>query len=86
MSGYQNSEAAVSIPLWPDIVCWRFRDIVIVARACNRHYELDMVILKVGLLHEPLVLCTAVKFISCHPFILKFHIIYILSCTYKKNK
>jgi hypothetical protein len=60
MSGYQNSKAASAYHFGPTLV-WQFRDIAIVAQACNRCYELDMVILKVGLLREPPVLCTSGK-------------------------
>jgi hypothetical protein len=60
MSGYQKREAASAYRFDPTLV-WQFRDIAIVAQARNRCYELDMVILKVGLLREPLVLCTSGK-------------------------
>jgi hypothetical protein len=48
-----------------------------VTRARNRCYELDMVILKVGLLREPPVLCTSSKIYQLSSFHFKIsHYIY----------
>jgi hypothetical protein len=60
MSGYQKREAASAYCFGPTLVR-QFGDIVMVTQACNRCYELNMVILKVGLLCEPPVLCTSSK-------------------------
>jgi hypothetical protein len=58
------------------LVQW-FRDIMMVTWAHNRCYGLDMVILKVGLLCEPLVLCTSSKIYQLSSFHFKFsHYIY----------
>jgi hypothetical protein len=60
MLGYQKCEATSAYRFGPTSVR-QFRDIVMVTQAHNRCYEPDMVILKVGLLHEPPVLCTSSK-------------------------
>jgi hypothetical protein len=65
---------------------WQFRDIMMVTWVCNRCYELDMVILRLDFCASLQSYIQVVKFISCHSFILKFYIIYILPCTYNKNK
>jgi hypothetical protein len=76
MSGYQNSKATSAYRFSPTSV-WQFRDITIVAQACNRCYELDMVILKVGLLRKPPVLCTSGKIYQLSSFHFKIlHYIY----------
>jgi len=67
MSGYQNSKAVSAYRFGLTSVWW-FRDIMIVAWARNRHYELDMVILKVGLLRKPPVLCTSGKIYQLSSF------------------
>ena len=67
MLGYQNSEA-VSAYCFSLTLIWQFGDIVIVAQGRNRCYELDMVILKVGLLPEPPVLCTSGKIYQLSSF------------------
>jgi hypothetical protein len=76
MSGYKNSEAASAYRFGLTLVQW-FRDITMVMKVCNRFYELDMVILKVGLLLEPLVLCTRGKIYQFSSFHFKIsHYIY----------
>jgi hypothetical protein len=60
MSGYQKRKAASAYHFGPTSVR-QFGDIVMVTQARNRCYEPDMVILKVGLLREPPVLCTSGK-------------------------
>jgi len=84
-SGYQKREAASAYRFGPTSAWW-FGDITIVTQARNRCYELDMVILKVGLCASLRSFVQAVKFINCHPFHLKFSHYYILPCTYKKKK
>jgi hypothetical protein len=60
MLGYQKHEAASAYRFRPTLV-WQFGDITMVTQAHTRCYEPDMVILKVGLLREPPVLCTSGK-------------------------
>src|ERR1700733_8572312 len=60
MLGYQKCKAMSAYCFGPTSVR-QFRDIAMVTQACNRCYEPDMVILKVGLLCEPPVLCTSGK-------------------------
>jgi hypothetical protein len=60
MSGYQKRKAASAYRFGPTLVR-QFGDIMMVTQARNRCYEPDMVILKVGLLREPPVLCTSGK-------------------------
>jgi hypothetical protein len=67
MLGYQNSEAASAYRFGPTSV-QQFGDIAIVAQARNRCYEPDMVILKVGLLRKPPVLCTSGKIYQLSSF------------------
>jgi len=76
MSGYQNCEA-VSAYCFGLTSVQQFGDIVIVTQVRNRCYEPDMVILKVGLLCEPLVLCTSGKIYQLSSFHFKIsHYIY----------
>jgi len=76
MLGYQNSEAMSAYRFSLTLV-WQFGDIAIVTQACNRCYEPDMVILKVGLLREPPVLCTSGKIYQLSSFHFKIlHYIY----------
>jgi hypothetical protein len=60
MSGYQKREATSAYRFGPTLVR-QFRDIAMITQAHNRCYEPDIVILKVGLLREPPVLCTSGK-------------------------
>ena len=85
-TGISNCEAASSLSLQPDI-----------GMAIRRYREGHVIVWKelwarcgycfVGLLHLLLrSFVWAVKFICGRRFILKFHTIYILPCTYQKNK
>jgi hypothetical protein len=60
MSGYQKRKAASAYRFGLTSVR-QFGDITMVTQVRNRCYEPDMVILKVGLLCEPPVLCTRGK-------------------------
>jgi hypothetical protein len=74
--GISICEATSAYHFGPTSV-WQFRDIVIVTQAHNRCYEPDMVILKVGLLRKPLVLCTSGKIYQLSAFHFKIsHYIY----------
>jgi hypothetical protein len=64
MLGYQKRKAASAYRFGPTSV-QQFGDITIAAQAHNRCYEPDIVILKIGLLHEPPVLCTSGKIYQC---------------------
>jgi hypothetical protein len=67
MLGYQKCEAASAYCFGPTLVR-QFGDIAIVVQARNRCYKLYMVILKVGLLREPPVLCTSGKIYQLSSF------------------
>jgi hypothetical protein len=76
MSGYQKCEAMSAYRFGPTSAP-QFGDIMMDMQARNRCYKPDMVILKLGLLREPPVLCTSGKIYQLSSFHFKFsHYIY----------
>ena len=73
---YQNNEAMSAYRFGPTSAL-QFGDIMMDMQAHNRCYKPDMVILKLGLLREPPVLCTSGKIYQLSSFHFKFsHYIY----------